>query len=95
MSVAATLPAGSEDLWLGLGLLGQVLFGARFLVQWIYSEIRGRSRVPRTFWYLSVAGGAILLVYAIHRNEIPFIAGEAVTLLVFLRNVQLLRKPHP
>lgn len=85
------LPTGTDAVWLGIGLLGQALFGARFLVQWIYSEIRGRSRVPHLFWYLSVAGGVLLLSYAIHRRELPFILGEVVTLLIFTRNLQLLR----
>jgi lipid-A-disaccharide synthase-like uncharacterized protein len=88
------LPAHRNVIWLSLGLFGQVLFGLRFLIQWIYSEIRGKSRVPPVFWYLSVAGGAMLLAYAIHRDEVPFILGETVTLLVFMRNLQLLRRPY-
>ena len=85
---------GSEhgNLWIGIGLVGQLLFGARFAVQWLYSEIKGKSRIPDAFWYLSVAAGALLLAYAIHRNELPFIVGEMVTLLIFLRNVQLIRR---
>ena len=81
-----------EHLWTGIGLLGQLLFGARFVAQWLYSESKGKSRIPHVFWYLSVAAGACVLAYAIHRDELPFIAGETVTLLIFLRNVQLIRK---
>ncbi|HLI19228.1 MAG TPA: lipid-A-disaccharide synthase N-terminal domain-containing protein [Rhodanobacteraceae bacterium] len=92
MSLESMVPTGDAAVWIGIGLLGQALFGARFLVQWIYSEIRGKSRVPHAFWYLSVAGGVLILAYAIHRNELPFIIGEVVTLLIFLRNVQLLRR---
>lgn len=80
------------NLWLGIGLIGQLLFGARFAVQWLYSEIKGKSTIPHSFWYLSVAAGAFLLAYAIHQDELPFILGETVTLLIFLRNVQLMRK---
>lgn len=94
MSIASMIPAGDLAIWIGVGLLGQALFGTRFLVQWIYSEIRGKSRVPRAFWYLSVAGGVLILAYAIHRDELPFIIGEVVTLLIFLRNVQMLRRAH-
>ena len=78
--------------WVGAGLLAQSLFGARFLVQWLYSERLGRSAVPTLFWHLSVVGGAILLGYAIHRGEPVFAAGETITLLIFLRNLQLLRR---
>lgn len=94
MSLESMVPAGDAALWIGIGLLGQALFGARFLVQWIYSEMRGKSRVPHAFWYLSIAGGVLILAYAIHRDELPFIIGEVVTLLIFIRNVQLLRRPH-
>ncbi|WP_426663730.1 lipid-A-disaccharide synthase N-terminal domain-containing protein [Rhodanobacter aciditrophus] len=83
-------PAESQACWTGAGFLAQALFGARFLVQWLYSEARGRSLVPAVFWYLSAIGGAILLGYAIHRSEPVFVAGEATTLLIFLRNLQLL-----
>jgi len=85
-----------DSMWVGAGLVGQALFGARFLVQWLHSEARGKSVIPGVFWYLSVAGGVILLSYAIHRREPVFIIGESVTLLIFLRNLQMLHKPtHP
>ncbi|MBE1159082.1 lipid-A-disaccharide synthase N-terminal domain-containing protein [Dyella acidiphila] len=85
-----------DSVWIGTGLFGQALFGARFLVQWLYSEARGKSEIPSVFWYLSVAGGVILLSYAIHRREPVFIIGESITLLIFLRNLQMLHKrPDP
>lgn len=84
----------AQSIWVIAGLAGQSLFGARFLVQWLCSERAHKSVVPRLFWYLSVAGGVLVLAYAIHRHEIVFILGEMVTLLIFLRNVQLLHR-HP
>lgn len=84
----------AQALWIATGFTGQALFGARFLVQWLCSEREHRSVVPRVFWYLSVAGGLLVLAYAIHRREIVFIIGEVATLLIFLRNVQLLHR-HP
>lgn len=80
----------SQAVWVGAGMAGQALFGARFVCQWLFSEVRGKSVIPLVFWYLSVAGGAILLSYAIHRGDPVFIIGESVTLLIFLRNLQLL-----
>ncbi|MGE3666441.1 MAG: lipid-A-disaccharide synthase N-terminal domain-containing protein [Steroidobacteraceae bacterium] len=74
-----------------LGFIAQGLFSARFLVQWIASERRGKSVVPRAFWYFSVAGGALLLAYAIHRKDPVFIVGQGAGLVVYLRNLQLLR----
>ena len=81
-----------QSLWIGVGMLGQLLFGVRFLVQWLYSEARGQSLIPPAFWYLSVAGGAIVLSYAIHQREMVFIIGESVTLVIFLRNLIMLRR---
>ena len=57
------------DLWIVIGFTGQILFGGRFLIQWISSERRGESVIPVGFWYLSLGGSVILLAYAIHRGD--------------------------
>ncbi|HKJ95816.1 MAG TPA: lipid-A-disaccharide synthase N-terminal domain-containing protein [Gammaproteobacteria bacterium] len=83
---------GTAWFWLGLGFLGQALFGARFLVQWLYSEYHRRSVFPVVFWYISVVAGLILLVYAIHRGDIVFSVGEAITVAICARNLYLCRR---
>ena len=80
----------SPEVWLAIGFLGQACFASRFLVQWLMSERAGRSVVPRAFWYLSIAGGAIVLSYAIWRRDPVFIAGQSAGLFVYLRNLTLL-----
>ncbi|MBI4637371.1 MAG: lipid-A-disaccharide synthase N-terminal domain-containing protein [Candidatus Rokubacteria bacterium] len=82
----------TDSLWLGIGLLGQALFSARFLVQWIASERQRSSVVPRTFWYFSVGGGLTLLAYAIHRLDPVFIIGQAAGLLVYARNLYFISR---
>ncbi len=82
----------SVKVWLIIGFAGQILFGLRFLVQWICSEIKQESHIPVVFWYFSIGGGAILLIYAIHRNDPVFIVGQATGLLVYLRNLRLIYK---
>jgi lipid-A-disaccharide synthase-like uncharacterized protein len=77
-------------VWLGIGLLGQACFSARFLVQWIASERRRASVVPIYFWYFSIAGGVILLAYAIHRVDPVFILGQGFGLLVYFRNLYVI-----
>ena len=77
-------------IWLGVGFLGQALFSARFLVQWLSSERKKRSVVPIAFWYFSLAGGATLLTYAIHRLDPVFIVGQLAGLFVYSRNLQLI-----
>ena len=77
----------TEQVWIGVGLLGQAMFSARMLLQWIASERRRRSVVPRAFWYFSIAGGITLLLYAIYRKDPVFIVGQGAGLLVYARNV--------
>jgi lipid-A-disaccharide synthase-like uncharacterized protein len=73
--------------WLVVGFTGQVMFSLRFLIQWWYSERQKRSVIPVAFWFLSLAGGATLLGYAIYRRDPVFIAGQAAGLLVYSRNL--------
>ena len=80
--------------WLAIGLIGQVLFGLRFLIQWICSEIKKESHIPIVFWYFSISGGMILLAYAIHRKDPVFILGQSTGLIVYLRNLRLIYKKH-
>jgi len=82
----------TDHLWLGLGLLGQAFFSARFLVQWIASERRKQSVVPVHFWYLSLGGGLMLLAYAIYRKDPVFILGQGAGLFVYARNLYFIRR---
>jgi len=87
-----------DMIWLVVGFMGQALFSARFLVQWVSSERRKRSVVPLAFWYFSVAGGATLLAYAVHRMDPVFILGQAAGLAVYVRNLYFIarqRKVQP
>ena len=82
----------TEHLWVGVGLFGQVMFSARFVVQWIASERRKQSVVPREFWYLSLAGALITLTYAIYRLDPVFILGYAPGLFIYTRNIYFIHK---
>ncbi len=79
-----------SKIWLAVGFLGQAMFGARFLVQWIASERRKQSVVPKAFWYLSLLGGLTLLTYAIHRRDPVFIVGQLTGVLIYTRNLWLI-----
>ena len=84
------------DWWVLLGFAAQGLFTMRFLVQWIASERAGRSVIPLAFWLFSIGGGLLLLVYALYRKDIVFIAGQAFGVFVYLRNLHFVlrdRKP--
>ncbi len=73
-----------------LGLVGQTCFFARFLIQWVASERQRRSVVPTAFWYLSLLGGFLVLIYALWRRDPIFILGQAVGLIVYTRNLILI-----
>jgi len=80
----------SEQTWIIIGLMGQLLFSWRFILQWITSEKNKRSVIPIGFWYLSIGGSLILLSYAIHRLDPVFILGQSGGLIIYLRNLVLI-----
>lgn len=80
------------DLWILVGLAGQLLFSARFVVQWIASEIKRESVVPVSFWFLSIGGSLVLLAYAIHRQDPVFILGQSLGCLIYGRNLAMIRR---
>ena len=75
------------DWWVVLGFAAQALFTMRFLVQWLASERAGHSVIPLAFWWFSIGGGLLLLVYALYRKDPVFIAGQAFGVFVYLRNL--------
>ena len=78
------------DPWILLGFLGQFVFSLRFIIQWICSEKKGESYIPVAFWFCGLAGGVILLIYAIHRKDPVFIVGQVTGVTIYLRNLQLI-----
>lgn len=80
------------NLWVVFGLVGQFLFSMRFIVQWVASEKKKESHIPLAFWYFSVGGGIVLLIYAIYRKDPVFIIGQASGLLVYARNLALIAR---
>ena len=77
----------AEVVWVSLGLLGQLCFFLRFFIQWIASEKKKKSTIPIAFWFFSIAGGAILLIYSIYRKDPVFILGQSTGLLIYSRNL--------
>jgi lipid-A-disaccharide synthase-like uncharacterized protein len=76
--------------WVVLGFVAQAMFFMRFAVQWLASERAGRSVVPTAFWIFSVVGGLLLLIYSLQRKDPVFIAGQALGLFIYLRNLQFI-----
>ena len=87
MGVSST----ADALWVTVGLLGQLMFTGRFIVQWLASEKAGRSVVPVAFWYFSIAGSVIVLAYGIHKLDPVIIVGQLPGTVIYSRNLWLIR----
>lgn len=81
----------TEFWWVMIGLAGQLLFTARFLVQWLASEKARKSVMPVAFWYFSIGGGLVLLAYALYRKDPVFVLGQASGVFIYARNLWLIR----
>src|SRR5258708_22189637 len=78
------------DFWLVFGLVAQLLFAGRFLVQWIASERAGKSVMPFAFWIFSMGGGLMTLVYGLVRREPVIIFGQGLATIIYVRNIVLI-----
>ena len=81
----------NNAIWLAVGFSSQALFSGRFLVLWLVSEARRESVIPVALWWFSIAGGITLLAYVIWRQDPVFITGQTFGLLVYARNLILIR----
>ncbi|MBY8975519.1 lipid-A-disaccharide synthase N-terminal domain-containing protein [Rhodobacteraceae bacterium NNCM2] len=77
----------AELIWIMVGLGGQVLFMMRFLLQWMATEKARRSVIPISFWWFSIGGAAVLLSYAIYRQDPVFILGQSLGFFIYARNL--------
>ena len=87
---AAPAVARQTWLWLGVGVIGQILFACRFLVQWVATERNCASTVPVAFWYLSVVATVLQIACFVQRAEWIFAVGSAAVILIYFRNLSLL-----
>ena len=78
--------------WAAVGFCGQAIFATRFLVQWISSERAGRSVIPMAFWFFSMGGGLMTLVYGIAKREPVIIVGQSMATIIYIRNIMLIVK---
>lgn len=81
-------PAGF--IWVALGLGGQVLFTGRMIVQWLVSTKARRSVVPPIFWWMSLAGSTMLLIYFVWRRDPIGILGQAIGWTIYIHNLWLI-----
>ena len=91
-SLRAMLHSPIPGGWLVLGAIGQSVFLLRFVYQWLYSERKGESVLPLGFWVVSLAGSVLILAYALLRNDVVLLLGNAFGTVVYARNIVLMRR---
>jgi lipid-A-disaccharide synthase-like uncharacterized protein len=82
----------AEQVWVSVGMCGNLLFFSRWVVQWLASERAQRSVIPVTFWYLSIFGSVVLLSYALYRRDPVFIVSQLPNGIIYFRNLHLLKR---
>lgn len=80
------------SFWIIFGFFAQFIFFLRFAVQWYQSEKNKKSVIPDSFWYLSVVGSILILIYSIKQSDIVFTTASILNLLIYLRNIFLIKK---
>ena len=83
----SSLAEKPEQIMVVVGFAGQGLFAMRFILQWLTSEGQRKSVIPLAFWYFSIGGGSILLLYAIWRQDPVIICGQGLGLFIYFRNL--------
>ena len=51
------------SLWKLVGYTGALMFGGRWVVQFLASRKHRKPVIPRLFWYMSLVGSAMTLAY--------------------------------
>ncbi len=78
--------------WHLFGTFGIILFSARFWVQWWQAETSQESQLSPAFWWISIAGSAMMLVYFVLLRDAINCIGPLFSLIPYLRNLILLRR---
>ena len=91
----SSLAEKPEQIMVVVGFAGQGLFAMRFILQWLTSEGQGKSVIPMAFWYFSIGGGSVLLLYAIWRQDPVIICGQGLGLFIYFRNLYFIHRTRP
>ncbi len=83
-----------EFVWVAFGTLGQLVFFSRWIIQWLSSEKNKSSVIPVAFWWCSLLGGIITLIYAKHIESFPFMLAQGIGIIVYSRNLILIYRSY-
>ena len=79
--------------WVAVGLIGQLAFTGRMIVQWLVSERANESIVPTAFWWMSIIGASMLLIYFLWRRDVVGVLGQGTGWAIYARNLWLIYRP--
>lgn len=77
--------------WHGLGTISYLLFSSRFWVQWWLAEKSHSSELPTSFWWLSLSGAILSIVYFSHIQDSVNLIGPLIGMVPYIRNLMLLK----
>jgi len=80
-----------SSFWHILGAFAYLLFSSRFWIQWWYAEKEMNSTLPLSFWWLSIFGALLSIVYFVRIGDSVNLIGPLTGLIPYLRNLMLLR----
>jgi lipid-A-disaccharide synthase-like uncharacterized protein len=85
----ASITRSLSDPWVVFGFVAQSVFFLRFIVQWIASEREKKTVIPKLFWYLSIVGSVLILIYSVYRSDVVFTVASILNIGIYLRNIWL------
>jgi lipid-A-disaccharide synthase-like uncharacterized protein len=80
------------SVWKVIGWLGNAAFSSRFLIQWYATEKRKQVVVPALFWWLSLTGSLLFLIYSVRQRDSVFIFAYAFNWIPYIRNLIIHRR---
>lgn len=80
-----------EQAWHFFGFLGLSLFASRFWIQWWNAERKKTSYLGPLFWWISLVGDLITLIYFARIKDPVNLVGPAFGLIPYIRNLMLLK----
>ncbi|WP_310397605.1 lipid-A-disaccharide synthase N-terminal domain-containing protein [Hymenobacter sp.] len=80
----------TETVALGIGLLAQLLFSSRIVLQWVQSERARRVLVPALFWKISLVSSLLMIGYGMLRHDPVILGAQLISYGIYIRNLQLL-----
>ncbi len=76
-------------LIIGIGLLAQLFFSARIIVQWFVSEKNKKVVSNNLFWIFSLCGSMAMVIYGCLKNDFSIILGQFIAYYIYIGNLRL------